>query len=895
MITKIHITVNSRLTQLLKSQLIEFQQDVVETPQVMTMSQWWDDWQTRSLLRGELASNALPKRVLSSFESQQIWEKLLNDSLDYALLNSSTTVKYIEQAWHLLQEYSDLTQLENCFSNEEVQLFIQLQSVYQQALKKQRLADKSLLQKIRLEQLAKGCGQLPQQFVLHGFDELPPFMKQWQNIVESRGSIVTLAPLQTQPAKQQVFVANSLKDESQQVANWVVTQLVELKKYQKLADIRIGIVAPNLNDVLFETQWAIEEKLCHLGYQPLSQEQGWLNISLGQPLNQVFLVKNALLTLDMFSNPDKTVRYDDWSSWLLSPYTQDNFALRHALDVQLRKLQWASFKWTNLLASEQIKKIPKAMRSCLEEQAKISLKSKLTLAEFVEESFALLERLHWAKSQASGALSSREFQQKQTFLTHLANFKSYHLMPISQDFHAWLHVFKSSVAEQVHQPQSGKTQPIQLLGMLEAGGQTFDALWLMGLNDESWPRMPAPNPFLPLDLQKKSQQHISSMPRCDAERELDYAQSLMKRFIYSAKQIVWSYAKQKGPQTFMASPLLDMSLPLLPLTKYESLANLSWLAKSPLQWIEDAKAPEVIRGTKVLGGTAILTAQNTCPLMAFMDYRLGTKYGIEPVEDCLKSASLGNLIHKVLEGFWADVKTHASLLSKSAKELEKQLTDLIAIQILPLKQRFAETYLTLESQRILELLLDWVELEKQRNTFSVIANELEAQIAVGGIQFHITIDRIDKVNSELLIIDYKTGRANVADLYSEKMSAPQLAIYLYGTASFKENVAGLGYAILHSDDGVKINMVIDEAERLHAKKPAKFNYFVFDKLAEKDDFEYAGWQWQDFLEQLKQEVNKLAISIQQGQAEMVFEDEKDLTYAGCLLALRLPEVNSQKV
>lgn len=891
--SKIHITVNSRLSQLLKTQLTQFNsQGIGETPKVITLSQWWEQWHSNGLLGGEISLEVFDKRVLSSFEAKMIWESLLNKKLDNALLNPSTTAKQLEQAWHLFQEYTNLEALSINFINAETQLFIQLQADYQNWLNKHNLTDKSLLQKNRLQQLRAGVGGLPKEFILHGFDSLAPFMQQWQDIIIDRGCLVSFAKPSVKASKQSYFVARNLQDEAQQVANWAMQKIAELKTKKPLSDIRIGIVAPNLNEVLFATQWAIEEKLCDLGCQPLSQERGWLNISLGKSLAQVSLVKNALLTLDIFANPDKTVRYDDWSNWLLSPYTQDNFSLRHELDVQLRKLQWSSFKWTSLISSKQIKNFPKAMRNCLTEQAKIKLNTKLNLTEFVEKSFALLENLHWAKSQANGALSSVEFQQKRTFLMHLSSFKTFHIMPDKQSFHSWLSLFKSYISEQVHQAESGVVQPIQLLGMLEAGGQSFDALWVMGLNDEAWPRVPSPNPFLPLEVQRNA--HLP-MPRCDAERELDYAETLMTRFVHSAKEIVWSYAKQKNAQTLMASPLLNVNLGLLNPQKYDSLAQLSWQAKSSIEWLEDCQAPQVPLGSIAPGGTGVLAAQNVCPLMAFMDYRLGTKYGIETVEDGLQSTSLGSLVHKVLERFWLDIKSHTELLKISDENLTAKVDDLITHEMESLQQRFDDNYLALEKHRILELLLSWFELEKQRNSFEVIENELESLIEVGGIQFKIKIDRIDKVDSELLIIDYKTGKAKLSELYNAKMSAPQLAIYLYGIESLNKKVAGLGYGILHSDDGVKISVILDEAERLCNKKTKGLSFVMFDKLAEKPGFEYSRFQWKDFLTQLKLEVKKLAESVQHGEAVMMFEDEKDIAYAGCLLALRVPEVQSQKL
>ena len=55
--------------------------------------------------------------------------------------------------------------------------------------------------------------------------------------------------------------------------------------------------------------------------------------------------------------------------------------------------------------------------------------------------------------------------------------------------------------ETLFQAESPDT-PIQILGPLESTGLTFDALWLLGLDDYNWPPAPQSNPLLPNRLQR---------------------------------------------------------------------------------------------------------------------------------------------------------------------------------------------------------------------------------------------------------------------------------------------------------------------------------------------------------------------------------------------------------
>jgi hypothetical protein len=53
----------------------------------------------------------------------------------------------------------------------------------------------------------------------------------------------------------------------------------------------------------------------------------------------------------------------------------------------------------------------------------------------------------------------------------------------------------------VFQPESPPA-PIQILGVLEAAGLSFDGLWVAGLAADTWPPAPQPNPLLPIAWQR---------------------------------------------------------------------------------------------------------------------------------------------------------------------------------------------------------------------------------------------------------------------------------------------------------------------------------------------------------------------------------------------------------
>ncbi len=908
----IHLTANSRLSQTLKqSYFAEHSAAVVETPLIMTFSQWWEQWEQACLLRGEIICAAESKKVLTAFEAQLIWESILESEsqkrLDengqpLDLLNLSSTAKQLYQAWSYWMEWLTAEQQQQTadqhFDADEIELFKTCLQRYQAELDSNQWQDEILHQQQRLQWLADGIGQqsLPGRFELHGFDEITPLMQRWQSAVEQFGCQVVQQQIdQSTPADNlQLYQALDQKDEVQQVAAWCVQQWLQRQSQQAAHRIKIGVVAPNLNEYKAPLTHALNEQLAlqqqqHLPLQSSASET-LFNFSLGVSLMEVPLVQSALLTLKIFCQPKRSCSYQDWSRWLISPYSAGDALQRQQADAKLRRQQWVSFQWPTLLQAQAGKTLPKSlqtsMNNWLTELDKLDT-DKMSIRSFVNLVDLCLTKLGWCSSRV---LNSDEYQQKEALQNTVERFACLTETQGEQRFSYWLKVLQRFISEAVHQPQSKGLQPIQIMGVLEAGGQQFDALWVMGLTDEAWPRVPNPNPFLPMPLQRTYQ-----MPRCDAQKELRYAQQVTQRLFYCAQQQVWSYPRQLGEAELLMSPLLESELfsqaGAYPRQPYQSLAQASFEQRSELQWVLDNRGPEIPidaeKPLKAPGGTGILQAQSQCPLMAFIDYRLGARNGLQAVEDGLQMTNQGTLIHEILEHFWIETKTQANLLSLSDDEVGLRLQQHIEHSFAALQQAFDQHYLELEQSRIFDLLCKWIELEKQRPSFAVVGTEQETQITLAGIEFKVIVDRIDLVEGQRVILDYKTGRASAENLLKTPIKAPQLAVYLFTS---DDEISALGYGLLHSDDGVKLSALAED-ETVFDSKARSIQ--VFAKLAAKEDGEFFEVAWHDFLDGLRQEVLELAASIQQGVADMRFDKPADIAYAAGRLALRLPEVERQ--
>ena len=879
----LHLSVNTRLAQFLRLYLIQdslIGSQVVVTPNVTTWQSFWYSWQSQQLLLGQLSLEDLPTRVLSSFESQLVWEQLLAKSDVSVLLNQTETAKKLSQAWMFFNEYLTDALLDEQFQSEEVALFLQLKQQYVEFLNKHNFWDETLQIQWQLDRYFASQPSFDEVH-LHGFDEITPYLQQWLDGLKQKGvTIKQVAQFElSQPRFMQQFPAKDEMSEAQQAANWAF-------KLAQQSLCNIAIVAPNIEEVYQNLTWALDELSWKNQQTPLqSQQNNWqgnplYNVSLGQPLGSFVLVKHALSLVKVLLSGQEKVDYELFSSWLVSPYTNGNIIERQTLDVKLRRWQWSKVSINQMLEymHKEPEKVqfPKKLLKNLVSSLKSTQGGSVSSSEFIRYLQDCFTNMDWGNKVAERSLTSHDFQQKEAFFSSLEAFKTQTFPKNKQSIQRWLNLLERFLGEQVFQPKNVGESPIQIMGMLEAGGQQFDGLWVMGMTGEAWAREANPNPFLPMALQREYK-----IPRSDASRELLYAQTLTQRLAKSSPKIVWSYAQMIDGREQILSPVLksfNKQLNTFEELAYQTLAEQSLSDANAIEKHSDNQAPPLKDGTEVKGGSGFIGAQAVCPLMAFFDYRLATKNQLETVEDGVQKNQLGTLIHKILEQFWREIQTQANLISLADK-LTEVVDKIITVELEEVKNSYDDSFLQLEHQRLLSLVLEWLEIEKKRPSFKVVGFEEGYQLDIVGLKFQTKLDRVDEVQGKSVIVDYKTGSATIAEVKIDPIQKPQLAVYLHAPI---KNVAGFGYGLIHSDDGVRFSMFAENDDLIPAQ-------VKLEKETKNQKSIYYDCTWQEAIDHLKQQVTDLVISIKAGNAELSYQKETDLKYAGCLLALRLPE------
>lgn len=264
--------------------------------------------------------------------------------------------------------------------------------------------------------------------------------------------------------------------------------------------------------------------------------------------------------------------------------------------------------------------------------------------------------------------------------------------------------------------------------------------------------------------------------------------------LMTSGSVVMSFAKHDGNRDYEPSSLFSAGaqtdpkrLPRHDGTGYDSLIAAE---RRRLEAYSSWQAPQVIRtGAKVRGGSQILRNQSNCPFLAFARHRLRAE-NPEVLESGFSALERGSFVHKLLEAVYSKYGDKTALgnaieTPDFAQLLESKSRDLLTgkswRRIRPLADEIVEN----EIERLVNLAQEWCEQDLERDgDFSLDGIEQEFDVHVGELQFKIVVDRVDKLDDgSRMVIDYKTGRPSLKDLFSERPKDPQLLIYYDGINS----------------------------------------------------------------------------------------------------------------
>jgi ATP-dependent helicase/nuclease subunit B len=705
--------------------------------------------------------------LLSEAQALVIWEKIITQSVTELghgslLFSSHQLADTAYQAWGLLQQWQVPWPLLTAVESEESQAFLHWAKKFAAYCQDHQCIDNSRAIEFLLKQFPWHRIS-SHKLVMAGFDELSPQVQQLISYLRQHMELHFYYP--AIPSSHRTCVSfPTLDQELQAMAQWSYQQFVNNPQ------IRLACVIPDLS--------TIRDKVQRVFMEIFAPPTAWLNslktsvpfnISGGEAFSSFPLVRTALQILSLHQTQ---IPFETLSALLRSPFiagaeTEKN--LRAQCDVLLRQHATEPVTSSAVLNFIQNKGLCPLWLSYWREFAKTLEQKLLQPPSAWAKHFA--QQLHCVGWPGEHTLNSDEYQQFERWHTLLEELASLDLIDEAISYERAYHYLNNLADNTVFQARTDEVA-IQILGILEAAGMHFDQLWIMGMNDHLWPQPPAPNPFIPVHLQRQF-----NMPHASAHRELEFSSRLTQHFCQSAKQVTFSYHQLEGDLPLTISPLLlDMDIPHEECWDYSAEEIIS----AQFEYLSDEWGPPVPVG-KVPGGANIFKEQAACPFRAFAKTRLGATK-LPPTTSGLTPQLRGALLHEILDQIWKKLGDHPTLLKQLPAELEMVIAETInsilqkyaAITLNALKPQF----IAVEARRLQQLVKEWLEVEKQRPAFQVLSRELVAEIQVAQLIFKLRIDRIDQLaDGSCIIIDYKTGLPRIEDWFGERPDEPQLPLY----------------------------------------------------------------------------------------------------------------------
>jgi ATP-dependent helicase/nuclease subunit B len=743
---------------------------VWRTPRVFAIDHWlkhcWDELQDQN----NMALSG--KAVVGSQQSRYYWERAINEN-DPDL--SSQYAKMVSQTYSTLEQW-DLTVDQVHDDTPAITYLRRWSKSYRHLLRMNTLLTPAESWQSILKAFQEGLLSTETTILTYGFQSQPPLIEKLLNTASPN-----TRPIESDKhrANSHVVTAVDHEEELRSVASWAAQKLTQQPNQ------RIGIVIPDLNNSLAKVARIVNEALGDHATESV------VNISAGTPLSQTSIVNSALGLIDCL-NSKKALQ--KWLEILYSPHNLfDQLSVQSRVNAELGLRKTRRFEHS---FGEFFKAV------CPDNEAEVIPDSLAAVAHLrdthsdhhrLQQNFTAwagffsshLNNLGWPGKRT---LNSLEYQQKEHWQRLLEQFSGLDNLGIEIGFTTALKHLRRLAQDAVFHPKTADA-PLQILGLLEASGLRFDSLWVLGMDSQNFPASVAINPLLPAAFQR---QHV--MPHSLPERELEIARQLLLSYINNSDELILSYASKKGEETLRPSPLIS-DIPCVALKHLVS--DVAQYPKNLMQ-VDQAHlfedyAPRFDKAIESIStGVSLFKNQAACPFNAFAIHRLKAASLEEPSHG-LTPSDRGTILHDILFRLWTQWGTSRELHQQSDQEIDLRLEQ-VATEILddwsvhhPILR--GERYRKIEKTRLIKLLWEWIVLEKQRPNFSIEALEKKQKVTFGDLDVSFRLDRIDRIDDKLLIIDYKSGAINPSHWHGERPKDPQLPLYVSATETLVNGCA----------------------------------------------------------------------------------------------------------
>ena len=356
---------------------------------------------------------------------------------------------------------------------------------------------------------------------------------------------------------------------------------------------------------------------------------------------------------------------------------------------------------------------------------------------------------------------------------------------------------------------------LQVMGVLETRALDFDNLIITSFNEGSFPKRGASPSFIPYNLRKGF--GLSTTEHQDAIFAYHFY-----RLVHRAKRIFLIYdTRTEGLQTGEVSRYLHQLKYhyRIPVNEKMLTADISMKPPQTLQMEKSAKVMQkLLRYTDpqtedALSASAI-NAYLDCPLKFYFQYVENLRETKELTES-LEASDFGNIFHKTMENIYKTFE---------GKEVTKELLQEMLKTPVYVEKNLYDAYINvmfngkysgdLTGQNLLfasvikKYVLKMLEIDAQYAPFVYENSEYQTKCSINirslsrveAVKIKAFIDRIDRKDNTVRLVDYKTGNdksgskdkrifsdiAGIFDAGNASRPSEVLQIFLYAYAYFQE-------------------------------------------------------------------------------------------------------------
>lgn len=850
------LTPNHRLAaQIAQSWSVEMRQHkaVWNAPRVYSIDHWlrhcWDELQDQNhTLVSGLA-------IVGQQQSRYYWDRAIADCGAQSAIDASTYAdgrfsKLASDTHRIVQNWN-LSEQQIPKSTPSSRQFIQWVEAYNKLLSRNQLITIPASWQLVAQGFAQSALAGEDKIALYGFQSMPP----------AQQAVIAQATDCQQPITPQAIDGDgylvACADPQQELiaaTQWAAQQLAENPNQ------RIGLIIPELDHSLTQVSRLTAESLTDQGVDVA------VNISAGTALIETTVVRGAIELLGIFQYQRPL---SQWLELLYSPYSVfSQLPVQVLVDVELAVRDSKAFDFTleQFLnhVSTAVRLSPHADSIALQLKPVFECRSNHRKNNKMRQSFsqwqAFFERslsdLGWPGQHK---LDTFEYQQREHWQRLLEQFCRLDNLGIEVGLTTARKYLVQMAQDAIFHPQTGDA-PLQILGLLEGAGLKFDQLWIVGMHSQNFPAAVNINPLLPVDFQR-----CHAMPHSLPDRELNIAKALWRDYRSNARRLIASYPLLRGEEQLTASPLV------FDVTRV-ALDQLVGNIKRQPYWLERPDKTELVAETtiaynpereKIKGGSTLLKNQSTLPFNAFAIHRLWAEPLQQPIAG-LTAKDRGILLHDILYRLWGEWHNAVHLHSLSEQQISDALEQVIEQSLTALGTQhpvlLGSRFRQLEHSRLQKLITAWLAQEKSRPAFEVIGREQLTSVDFGDLQITLRLDRIDQMDGQSLVIDYKSGEVTPSHWQGDRPKDPQLPLYIMAT---KPQASGCAFAQIK---GGNIKFIgIGESS-------------FFEQQTVIDN-------WPEQLEQWRKALSNLAYEFSSGFASIEIYDSAVLNFQEYLLPL----------